>query len=114
MVDRQTRNISLPPQQDAFVDALVASGRYRTASEVLRDGLRLLEAAEHRRLVEEWLCNGLREEDEGNLPPHVLERAKAHWKVLVDAALDDVAEGRVVDGPSAMQRIKQQIEGRRD
>lgn len=38
-----TRNIVLTPQQEAFVARLVKKGRYQNASEVLRDGLRLLE-----------------------------------------------------------------------
>jgi Arc/MetJ-type ribon-helix-helix transcriptional regulator len=31
---RKTRNVSLPPELDAFVDDRVASGRYRSATEV--------------------------------------------------------------------------------
>lgn len=38
-----TRNIVLTGQQDEFVAELIDSGRYKSASEVLRDGLRLLE-----------------------------------------------------------------------
>lgn len=38
-----TRNVVLGQQQHEFVDQLVASGRYQNASEVLREGLRLLE-----------------------------------------------------------------------
>jgi antitoxin ParD1/3/4 len=41
-----TRNVVLTPQQSALVDGLVASGRFQNASEVLRAGLRLLEAQE--------------------------------------------------------------------
>jgi putative addiction module CopG family antidote len=43
---RKTRNVSLTSQLDAFVDGRVASGRYRSASEVVRAALRLLEEAE--------------------------------------------------------------------
>lgn len=38
-----TRNVSLTEHQDRFVDAAIADGRYQNASEVLREGLRLLE-----------------------------------------------------------------------
>lgn len=38
-----TRNVVLTDQQEGFVGELVASGRYQNASEVLREGLRLLE-----------------------------------------------------------------------
>lgn len=41
-----TRNVVLSEQQHALVDALVQSGRYQNASEVLRDDLRLVEARE--------------------------------------------------------------------
>ena len=43
-----TRNIVLTDHQDRFVARLVASGRYQNASEVLREGLRLIEAREAR------------------------------------------------------------------
>lgn len=38
-----TRNINLTEHQDRFVDRAIANGRYQNASEVLREGLRLLE-----------------------------------------------------------------------
>ena len=38
-----TKNINLTEHYSDFVEHLVASGRYRNASEVLRAGLRLLE-----------------------------------------------------------------------
>jgi antitoxin ParD1/3/4 len=38
-----TRNINLTKHLDDFVEETVASGRYANASEVVRDGLRLLE-----------------------------------------------------------------------
>ena len=41
-----TRNIVLTDHQAAFVNRLVESGRYQNASEVLREGLRLIEARE--------------------------------------------------------------------
>jgi antitoxin ParD1/3/4 len=39
-----TMNVSLPAGLAQFVEAAVASGDYGTASEVVRDGLRLLQA----------------------------------------------------------------------
>ena len=41
-----TRNVVLTDHQADLVDRLVKSGRYQNASEVLRDGLRLVEANE--------------------------------------------------------------------
>lgn len=39
-----TRNVVLTDHQADLVERLVESGRYQNASEVLRDGLRLIEA----------------------------------------------------------------------
>ncbi|MFF8801109.1 MULTISPECIES: type II toxin-antitoxin system ParD family antitoxin [Methylobacteriaceae] len=47
-------NVSLPPELLSFVDELTRSGGYASASEVVREGLRLLEqekAAEAERLA---------------------------------------------------------------
>ena len=41
-----TRNVVLTDQQVKLVEKLVHSGRYQNASEVLRDGLRLLQRRE--------------------------------------------------------------------
>ena len=47
-----TRNVVLTDQQEVFVRELVTAGRYQNASEVLREGLRLLEDQVHRRQAE--------------------------------------------------------------
>ncbi|HLX99308.1 MAG TPA: type II toxin-antitoxin system ParD family antitoxin [Roseiarcus sp.] len=41
-----TRNVVLTDRQEKLVEDLVKSGRYQNASEVLRDGLRLVEQRE--------------------------------------------------------------------
>jgi antitoxin ParD1/3/4 len=41
-----TRNVVLTVQQEGLIESLVRSGRYQNASEVLREGLRLLERRE--------------------------------------------------------------------
>ena len=41
-----TRNVVLTNQQATLVEQLVGSGRYQNASEVLREGLRLIEQRE--------------------------------------------------------------------
>ena len=41
-----TRNVVLTERQEELIEALVKSGRYQNASEVLRDGLRLVEQRE--------------------------------------------------------------------
>jgi len=46
---RKTRNVSLTPELEAFIDGRIKTGRYRSASEVVRAALRLLEEDERRR-----------------------------------------------------------------
>jgi antitoxin ParD1/3/4 len=41
--DMPTRNISLTPEQDAFVEGVVKAGEYQNASEAVRDALRALQ-----------------------------------------------------------------------
>lgn len=41
-----TRNVVLTERQEALIETLVESGRYQNASEVLREGLRLIEMRE--------------------------------------------------------------------
>ncbi len=41
-----TRNVVLTEHQEELIGALVESGRYQNASEVLREGLRLIEQRE--------------------------------------------------------------------
>ncbi len=43
-----TRNVVLTDHQSEFVEKLVDAGRYQNASEVLREGLRLVEQRERR------------------------------------------------------------------
>ena len=75
MPTRKTMNVSISEQQRAFVRRQVASGRFRSDSEVVREGLRLLEDEERRRRLEEELLRGL---DSGE-PIEVDER---YWSDL--------------------------------
>jgi antitoxin ParD1/3/4 len=77
---------------ESLVKELVASGRYNNASEVVRDGLRLLEdreklreikVAELRRLAEEGRLSGL-SEDDGEA---VLDRLEAKYRAMAGRTL---------------------------
>jgi antitoxin ParD1/3/4 len=57
MAGRVTLSVSLPPDLEDFVSSRVASGRYPSASEVVREGLRLLE---QRETLEETAVEALR------------------------------------------------------
>lgn len=53
MATAEKRTVSLPPEHANFIDELVASGSYASASEVVRAGLRALQ--ERNAAVERWL-----------------------------------------------------------
>lgn len=52
MPNRETRTLSFTPEQSAFLAKCVQSGRFQSASEVVRAALRLLEDQEERRQAE--------------------------------------------------------------
>jgi antitoxin ParD1/3/4 len=57
-----TRNINLTEHLDRFVEARVISGRYGNASEVVREGLRLLEHREQEDKAKlKWLRGAVKE-----------------------------------------------------
>ena len=69
---RSTMNVSLTPELEQFVQSRVASGRYQTASEVVREGLRLLEEREQSRetVIQELrakIRRGIEQADRGEL-----------------------------------------------
>lgn len=80
---RRTLNVSLTPELEEFVASRVASGRYLTSSEVVREGLRLLEDREH--LREETLA-GVRQKIEDGLAS--LDRGEGLDGEAVLAALE--------------------------
>ncbi|MCL2455133.1 MAG: type II toxin-antitoxin system ParD family antitoxin [Micrococcales bacterium] len=69
-----TRNVVLTDHQQQFLESMLASGRYQNASEVLREGLRLVEQRES--------------EDAARL---------AALRDATAVAWEDVAAGRYVD-----------------
>ena len=69
---------------------------------------------EHRRLLEKWIYDGLSEKEREQLPAELKARARVHFRGLVDAAMQDVDRDRVTDGPTAMRRLRKQLEARSD
>ncbi|HYG77530.1 MAG TPA: type II toxin-antitoxin system ParD family antitoxin [Planctomycetota bacterium] len=82
-------NVSLTPELEKFVTKLVKSGNYQSASEVVRDGLRLMQERDEIREAK-------------------LQALRADLKL----GLDSIERGNVVDGPEAIQRIKARIAAR--
>ena len=69
-----TMNVSLPPELAGFVEAELAAGTYASASEVVRDGLRLLlrekaARAETLAVLRREVAIGLAEAESGALSP---------------------------------------------
>lgn len=69
-----TMNVSLPPELASFVEAELAAGTYPSASEVVRDGLRLLlhekaARAETLAILRREVAIGLAEAESGALSP---------------------------------------------
>jgi antitoxin ParD1/3/4 len=86
-------NVSLGQKWEHFVEARVKSGDYQTASEVLRDGLRLLE--------KEAL---LKQISVGSLP-------ELEAKLL--KAAESLDAGRGIDGKQVFARLRQRSKSRR-
>jgi antitoxin ParD1/3/4 len=64
--------VSLPPELDKFVESRVASGRYQSASDVIREGVQLLKERELSRQaaleeVRRKIADGLAEAARGEL-----------------------------------------------
>lgn len=77
----------LGPQLETYVNRLVSSGRYHSKSEVLREGVRLLQERELRvATLEAALARGLEEAQAGRTSPaaEVLGRLEAKYAAMVD------------------------------
>lgn len=81
-----TKNVVLTDYQSAMVESLVVSGRYQNASEVLREGLRLVEREEAR---ERAKLEALREAAARGWE----DVAAGRYADVSDAELDDFISG---------------------
>ena len=75
MAKRENVSVSFTPQQADFLAGCVASGRYQSISEAVREAVRLLEDQQARRQAE-------------------IERARA----LIREGAEQLADGRTMDG----------------
>ena len=81
-----TRNISLTPEHDAFIEEVVRSGEYQNASEAVRDALRALQ---RRRREDALRLEALRLQIKAGVD--ALDRGD--YAEIADADLDRYLEG---------------------
>jgi antitoxin ParD1/3/4 len=83
----KTMNISLTPQLETLVKNKVESGLYGSASEVMRDALRLLEERDRRHFlrVEELRAEIKKGLDSGEATPLDVEAIKARGRKRFDS-----------------------------
>jgi len=81
MAVAEKRTISLPEEHSSYIDDLVQSGSYASASEVVRAGLRALQ--ERDAAVEKWLLSEV-------APVYDAMKADPERGVSVDDAFADV------------------------
>lgn len=88
-----TRNVVLTAHQNQLVDQLVSSGRYQNASEVLREGLRLIESrdaeyAQRLQALRDAINVGIADIDAGRFQTFdTPEALRAHFMALANEAL---------------------------
>ena len=78
-------NVSLTPELERFVQTKVDSGLYNNASEVVREGLRLL-----------------KENDE----------VRRTWREQIERGWAQAQAGQLADGPNAISEMKERLRGR--
>lgn len=86
MATRTTLNVSLTPDLEQFVSSKVASGRYQTASEVIRQGLRLLQDQETTRQAQ-------------------LERLRSQ----INLGLEQANRGELLDGDEVFEELEKRF-----
>ena len=94
-----TRNVVLTDHQAALVERLVSVGRYQNASEVLREGLRLVETKEAEdklrlKLLRDAVRQGAADADAGRFESFDSSaELRRHLTALTDSALEDAGSG---------------------
>ncbi len=78
-------SVSLGSQLETTVQRLVSSGRYQSKSEVIREGVRLVEEREKKlALLDEALARGIADADAGRVHPaeEVFAELRARYQSL--------------------------------
>lgn len=77
-------NVSLTPELEQFIDSKVKSGFYGSASEVIREGLRLLDEQES-----------------------IKKRRLEMLNLEIDKGLSSLKSGNVISGEEAIRQLKE-------
>lgn len=88
MASRTTLNVSLTPELEQFVNSRVSSGRYQSASEAIRQGLRLLQEEEMTRQA-------------------ALERLRNQ----INLGLEQANRGELLDGEEVFEELERRAAG---
>lgn len=78
----------LGPQLENYVTKLVSTGRYHSKSEVLREGVRLIQERETRlAALDAAIARGIADADAGRVRPadEVLDRLEAKYEAIAKA-----------------------------
>lgn len=88
-----TRNVNPTEHLDTFIETGVASGRFSNASEVVREGLRLLEQRELEDKAKlEWLRSAAKEGfDDADLGNFVTLNSEQELETFLDQIHEEVA-----------------------
>lgn len=78
--------VTLPAELEAFIEERVASGRFATAGEVVREGLRLLEEGEQER-----------------------EAVLAELRKEIETGVQQAKAGELSDGRAFLEQLRQKI-----
>jgi antitoxin ParD1/3/4 len=89
-VNRTTVNVSLTRELGEFLQSRVATGRYQTASEVVREALRLLERQEKER-----------------------DEASRQLKTKLERGAAQARRGQLLDGDQVFDELREIIQERR-
>jgi antitoxin ParD1/3/4 len=84
-----TRNVDLGDKLERFVTGLVATGRYASEDQVLREGVRLIQERETRlAALDEAIAKGIAAADAGDSKPaaEVFDRLEAKYRAMAEAA----------------------------
>jgi antitoxin ParD1/3/4 len=83
------RNVDLGDKLENFVANLVATGRYASEEQVLREGVRLIQEREDRlATLDEAIARGMAAADTGEGRPtdQVFDRLEAKYRAMAEAA----------------------------